>query len=116
MLADVGGIIKPTKEAAALRKTIIESGAGTIVTFLEGMISNKNTATPNVHILGGRSNAVPSLMGSHINRIMVCTAINIGRGFSSIALVTERTIAVEEHASYLVGNSTIRMFDLAIEI
>jgi hypothetical protein len=115
-LADVGGIVKPTKEAAALGKTVVETGAGTIVAFLEGMISNKNTKTPNMHFLGGRSNAVPRLMGSHINRGMMGTAINIGRGFSSIAPVTERMIAVEEHASDLVGNSTVRMFDFGIEI
>jgi hypothetical protein len=47
---------------------------------------------------------------------MVGTAINIGRGFSSMAPVAERTIAVEEHASDLVGNSTVRKFDFAIEV
>jgi hypothetical protein len=52
MLGDVGGIIKPTKEAAALGKTVVETVAGTIFAFLEGMIGNKNTATLNVHFLG----------------------------------------------------------------
>jgi hypothetical protein len=52
MLADVGDIIKPTKEAAALGKTVVETGAGTIFSFLEGMIGNKNTKTPNVLFLG----------------------------------------------------------------
>jgi hypothetical protein len=55
-------------------------------------------------------------MWSHMNRRMVGTAINIGRGFSSIAPVAEGTITVEEHATDLVGNSTIRTFDFAIEV
>jgi hypothetical protein len=52
MLADVGGIIKPTKEAVALGKTVVETISGTIFAFLEGMIGNNNTTTPNVHFLG----------------------------------------------------------------
>jgi hypothetical protein len=47
---------------------------------------------------------------------MVGTAINISRGFSSIAPVAERTITVEDHASDLVGNSTVRTLNFAIEV
>jgi hypothetical protein len=47
---------------------------------------------------------------------MMSAAINIGRGFSSIAPVGEGEIAVKKHATDLVGNSTVGPLNLAIKL
>jgi hypothetical protein len=47
---------------------------------------------------------------------MMGTAININRGFISIATLVEGLIAVKNNAMDLVGNSTVRQVNLAIQV